>query len=266
MTTLSIGCSLLMAGIPSGPLLLVSPHLDDAALSCSAILERDEAVDVLTVFAGGPEPPQQGWWDAECGFSSSAESIPARIREDEAAFAGTPHRRRYLTLLELQYVDGRRDDEAEAIAAEVRSWLSKSPDGTVALPACAGCGLRPIVRRILRALGRPCHPPQHPDHLYVRDAALAALRESQAQLLLYEELPYLIGGPADGEATRIAGAGDWEVKPIAVPIDRRVKAERVAAYATQVGPLSPAEGRLDDPATLPPEERYWFLRRSSTSA
>ena len=254
-----------MAGIPSGPLLLVSPHLDDAALSCSAILERDEAVDVLTVFAGGPEPPQQGWWDAECGFSSSAESIPTRMREDEAAFAGTPHGRRYLTLLELQYVDGRRDDEAEAIAAEVRSWLSTSPAGMVALPAGAGCGLRPIVRRALRALGRPCHPPQHPDHLYVRDAALGALRDSEAQLLLYEEVPYLIGGRADREASRIAGA-EWEVEPIAVPVDRRAKAERVAAYATQVGPLSPAEGRLDDPAGLPAEERYWLLRRSSTSA
>ena len=255
-----------MAGIPSGPLLLVSPHLDDAVLSCAAIVERAEAVDVLTVCAGLPEPPRRGWWDEECGFSSSAESMPARMREDEAAFAGTPHRRRYLTLLELQYVDGRSEDEAKAIAAAVQSWLSTTPDGTVTLPAGAGCGFRPIVRRALRALGRPCHPPQHPDHLYVRDAALAALRDSRTQLLLYEEVPYLIGGRADGEASRIAGADGWELEPIAVPIDRRAKAERVAAYATQVGPLSPAEGRLDDPAALPAEEHYWLLRRSSTSA
>jgi hypothetical protein len=255
-----------MAGIPSGPLLLVSPHLDDAVLSCSAIVERAEAIDVLTVCAGVPDPPRRGWWDEDCGFSSSAESMPTRIREDEVAFAGTHHHRRYLTLLELQYVEGRTEDEAQTVAAEVAAWLSTSPDGTVALPAGAGCPWRPIVRRVLRALGRPCQPPQHPDHVYVRDAALPVVRESpQAQVLLYEELPYLLGGRADGEASRISTAGDWDVEPIVTAVDRGRKAERIAAYASQVLPLSPAEGRLDDPPTLPPEERYWLLRRSSTS-
>ena len=255
-----------MAGIPSGPLLLVSPHLDDAVLSCAAIVERAEPAEILTVCAGLPDPPRRGWWDEECGFSSSAESMPARIREDEAAFAGTLHRRRYLTLLELQYVERRSDDDAETIAAEIDSWVRMSAEGTVALPAGAGCRSRPIVRRILRTFGRPCHPPQHPDHLYVRDAALVALHDSQAQLVLYEEVPYLLGGRADGEASRIARAGGWEAKRLVVPIDRQAKAERVAAYASQVGPLSPAVSRLDDPTGLPAEERYWLLRRSSTSA
>jgi LmbE family N-acetylglucosaminyl deacetylase len=264
MTTLSLGWSLLMAGIPSGPLLLVSPHLDDVALSCAAVLERGEAVDVVTVCAGAPDPPRQGWWDAECGFSSSAESIPTRLREDDAAFLGTPHRRRHLSLLEVQYVeDGRTPDEKETIAAEVGSWMADNPAGTVALPAGAGCRLPELIRRVRRVFGRPCHPPQHPDHLFVRDAALPVLGGS---LLLYEELPYLWGGGADDEARRIAAAAGWESEPLVVPVDRDAKAARIRAYSSQIGPLSPAEGRLDEPARLPLEERYWLLRRSRTSA
>jgi LmbE family N-acetylglucosaminyl deacetylase len=261
-----IGWSLAMAGIPPGPLLLVSPHLDDAVFSCSAIVERAETVDVLTVCAGSPDPPRRGSWDEQCGFSSSAESMPVRLREDEAAFAGTPHRRRYLTLLDMQFVDWRTEEEATTIAAEIAFWLATSPNGTVALPAGAGCQFPRIVRRVRRAFGRPCDPPPHPDHLYVRNAALPALRDSPpSQLLLYEELPYLFGGRADGEASRIAAEGGWELEPIVTPIDPSEKARRIAAYATQVLPLSSAEARLDDPATLPPEERYWLLRRSSTS-
>ena len=51
-----------------------------------------------------------------------------------------------------------------------------------------------------------------------------------------------------------------------VPVDRKAKAARIAAYSTQIARLSPADGRLDEPATLPPEERYWVLRPSRTAS
>jgi LmbE family N-acetylglucosaminyl deacetylase len=254
-----------MAEIRSGPLLVVSPHLDDAVLSCFALLERGEAVDVLTVCAGAPDPPRRGWWDEDCGFASSAESIPARFREDEEAFAGTLHRRRYLALLELQYVDGARGErEAQAIVDAVGAWLVEHPAGLVALPAGAGCRSQTLVRRLRRLVGRPCHPPQHPDHLFVRNAALSALAH-ETPALLYEELPYLLGGGADAEAERHARSGGCELEPLVIAIDRVAKAARIAAYASQVAPLSPPEGRLDDPETIPGEERYWLLRRKRVS-
>lgn len=255
-----------MAGIPRGPLLLVSPHLDDAVLSCWAVLERAEPLAVLTIFAGSPNPPQRGWWDRACGFASSAESMPARLREDEAAFSDLPHNRRYLSLLELQYLAGdRKESDAEAIVTEVSSWIAANPAGTVALPAGAGCKSGRITRRLRRLLGRPCEPPPHPDHLFVRDAALPVLAGQPAtSLLLYEELPYLFAGPSDGEAQLVADRG-WHVEPLLIPVDRAAKAARIAAYASQVGPLSPPDGRLDEPGTLPRGERYWLLRRASTS-
>jgi len=252
-----------MPGIPSGPLLLVSPHLDDAVLSCFAILERPEPVDVLTVCTGTPDPPQRGWWDVECGFESSAESMPARLAEDEEAFAGLPHERRYLPLFELQYAPGKRSEsERETVVSEVSAWISANPSGTVALPAGAGVRLGPIRRRLPRLFGPLPTPPAHPDHLFVRDALLTLPIQS---LLLYEEVPYAFGGPADEEARRVAGDG-WDEETVVIPVDRTAKAARVGAYASQVAPLSAPGARLDDPSVIPASERYWLLRRSSTSA
>jgi hypothetical protein len=251
-----------MPGIPAGPLLLVSPHLDDAMLSCFAVLERGEAVDVLTVCAGSPDPPQRGWWDVECGFASSAESIPARLAEDEAAFAGMPHERRYLELFEGQYIAGRRSEsDRDAIVEAVSAWISANAKGTVAVPAGAGGRSGAIGGRLRRVFRRPLSPPPHPDHLFVRDAVLTL---PIASLLLYEEVPYLYGGAADEEARRVAADG-WEQESLVVPIDRTAKAARLAAYASQIAPLSDPEARLDDPNVLPAVERYWALRRSSTS-
>jgi LmbE family N-acetylglucosaminyl deacetylase len=255
-----------MAGIPAGPLLLVSPHVDDAVFSCAALVERSEPIDVLTVFAGAPDPPQQGWWDAECGFSSSAESVPARRQEEELAFAGTSHRRTYLDLLELQHVDRRPDGDAEAIEEAIARWLSGAPEGTVALPAGAGCSQTRAARWLRRLRRTSCSPPQHPDHLLVRDAALRAVSRSRATPLLYEEVPYLWGGRADRPARRAATTGGWRVEPFEVGIDRRRKAERIGAYASQIPLISPPHGRLDDERTLPASERYWLLARDSSTS
>lgn len=262
MTTVSLGWGLVMPGIPPGPLLLVSPHLDDAVFSCEALIGRDEPIDVLNVFSGAPDPPQVGWWDVECGFANSEESMAARRLEDQAAYEGTPHRVEYLDLLELQHVEGRTPDDFAAIGAAVAGWLDRNPGGIVALPAGAGCRqgrFSPLLRRF--GLSR-CSPPQHIDHLNVRNALLDVLRPAGASVLLYEEMPYVFGGPADREVAKVADGAAPD--PIVVAIDRERKAARVARYASQIEQLSPPEGRLDEPHVLPPHERYWLLRPSTS--
>ena len=256
-----------MTRIPSGPLLLVSPHLDDAVLSCAALIARLEPLDVLTVAAGAPDPPVQGWWDLETGFASSAESVPTRLREDETAFAGTSHRRTYLPLLEVQHQEGgRTPTDAHALSAAVTSWLA-GERGTVALPAGAGCRQSRISRRLARLAGRePCSPPQHPDHLWVRDVVLHALAETDALPLLYEELPYLFGGRADRVVEEVAGRNGSSAERIELPVDRNEKARRISAYSSQIAHLSDPARPLDDPETIPARECYWLLTRRSSNS
>ena len=76
-------------GVPSGPLLVLSPHFDDAALSCGALLARTEPLTVLDVFTRRPEPEQATEWDRRCGFRGSDEAMAARFATLPAAWQRT---------------------------------------------------------------------------------------------------------------------------------------------------------------------------------
>jgi LmbE family N-acetylglucosaminyl deacetylase len=240
---------------------VVSPHLDDAALSCAALLARADPVDVLTVFAGEPDPPRQGPWDSDCGFASSAESIPIRRAEEESAFAGTRHRLAFMELLEGQYVDWHHAaEEADAIAAKIRGWTAANAGGTVAVPAGAGRRLGRVRAGLARRVGMNGGPDPHPDHLFVRDVALCVLASGREVLpLLYEELPYVLGGGAAREARGAAAACGRRAVELVADVDRVAKAARIGAYATQVPHLTLDGRRLDVAANLPSHERYWQL-------
>jgi LmbE family N-acetylglucosaminyl deacetylase len=239
----------------------VSPHLDDAALSCASLLARNDPVDVLTVFAGEPDPPRQGPWDQECGFASSAESVPVRRAEERSAFTGTPHRLAFMDLVEGQYVDWRHStDEADAIQDELRRWIAANGGGTVALPAGAGRRRGRVRAGLARRLGRDTGPEPHPDHIFVRDVALGILAEvSDVLPLLYEELPYVLGSGGAREARAAAAASGRRAVELVADVDRTAKAARIAAYATQVPHLTVDGTRLDIAANLPSHERYWQL-------
>jgi LmbE family N-acetylglucosaminyl deacetylase len=240
------------------PILLLAPHFDDAALSCSALLDGHGPIDVVTVFAGAPEPPVRGYWDELSGFADSAESAAARSAEDAAALAAGGHRLVYLPLLEDQYGGERGDAEAAQIQAAVTNWAAEHPPGLVALPVGAGWRAPRAVRALLRRLGRGRVTP-HPDHVFVRDAALGALANAAWTPLLYEEQPYDRGGGATREASRLAAALGRRAVEVVLDVDREAKARRIAHYASQVALISPPEGRLDDPSSLATTERYWLF-------
>lgn len=226
-------------------------------LSCWALVTA--GADILTVFAGAPATPRQSEWDRLCGFASSAESIPARRREEERALAGLDGRRRLLDLPDDEYAQRPRPQaDADQIVEAVAAWR-RGGDGHIAIPA--GAGWRPGRLRRLGGrlhLGRWLSPPHarpHADHLYVRDALLAS-----EPLMLYEELPYLWGGSVDAEIARIAVQTGRKATALVLPVDREDKAARLAAYESQLPHLSPPDrGRLDVAAELPPVERYWLI-------
>jgi LmbE family N-acetylglucosaminyl deacetylase len=74
---------------PAGRVVVVSPHLDDAVLSCGALIGRLAGVVVLTVFAGCPASwEEHREWDHDwCGFAHGTDVVAARVREDDAALA-----------------------------------------------------------------------------------------------------------------------------------------------------------------------------------
>jgi LmbE family N-acetylglucosaminyl deacetylase len=246
--------------LSDAPILLLAPHFDDAALSCSALLEGRAPIEIVTVFAGTPESPVRGYWDELSGFTDSTEGIETRRAEDAAALAAGGHRLVYLPLLEDQYGGERGDEQRAEIEAAIAAWAAEHPAGLVALPAGAGWRTARLVRALLRRLGRGRVPP-HPDHLFVRDAALTSLEDATWTPLLYEEQPYDRGGAAAGEAMRLAAHLGRRAVEIVVEVDRAAKARRIAHYASQVALISPPEGRLDDPSSLAATERYWLLER-----
>jgi LmbE family N-acetylglucosaminyl deacetylase len=253
----------MLAGLPSilreSPLLVFSPHFDDAALSCAALIARKEPIDVLTVFAGQPDSPRQGAWDRLTGFSDSTESNRVRRAEEQAAFAGSPHRLAFLDLVELEYLTGPRTrDDAEPIAAAVSGWLDENPHGVVALPA--GAGRRSgLITRARRRMGVRV-PLRHRDHVFVRDAALDAVPfHLGAEAVLYEEFPYLWGGAADGEVRLIARRRGLSAELIVTSVDTRAKASGISVYTSQVPHLTVQARRVDLAENLPEKERYWIL-------
>lgn len=140
----------------SRPILVLSPHMDDAMLSASAIVLQREC-EVWTVFTGRPVPPQTTSWDLSCGFPDSDATINARKAEDAAAFEDTSARTRHLDFLEGAYATREQHRAAlPLIDAEIDAWLRDHPTGVLVIPACAGLHMpppvwEPLLRRVRRS-------------------------------------------------------------------------------------------------------------------
>ncbi len=167
----------------TAPILVLSPHPDDAVLGCWSALEAgDPQAVVVNVFAGVPPEGTRGGWDRECGVPDSAEMMRRRRAEDESALAAAGASVINLDFLDMQYVDEPRD--AQRIAAAVRLAM---PQGWSALYAPAGVG---GYTPLLGTAGMKLAP--HPDHETVRQAALH-LERTDVPTYFYGELVYGLG-------------------------------------------------------------------------
>jgi len=99
---------------------VVSPHLDDAVLSCWHVLQDGE-VKVVNVFTGLPAPGTAGWWDMLTGSPDSPARMRERLAEDAAVLASAGAEVVGLGLLDEQYRDnGHRPAVAEALERHMR--------------------------------------------------------------------------------------------------------------------------------------------------
>lgn len=226
---------------------ILSPHFDDAVLSCWRLMAGPADVTVVNVFTAEPpagtSPP---WWDRVTGASDPVERMRERRREDAAALALAGTSSVEIGLLDDQY-------------------------RSVQLP------LHDVVQRISFELAPQAviHAPGafdgHPDHVLVRDAALELARAGRA-VVLYADLPHATArgwpGWLSGEPSAPARdvAADWdsvlrgaglvvhELVRSAHPLDaptRTRKLQALALYESQRAALDQyAFAPLDDPRAL----------------
>jgi LmbE family N-acetylglucosaminyl deacetylase len=162
----------------------ISPHLDDAALSCCLFLAANPGSHLTTVFADGPSsvrplPP----WDRAAGCFADGDDVMRMRREEDGRAAALVR----ATAFHLPYWDRQyRNDrygyrgypDQELVAAVARDLLRRSRDLVVdgwVLPLGLG----------------------HPDHRLVADAGLMAALHEPGPVFLYEELPYAAEKPAE---------------------------------------------------------------------
>jgi LmbE family N-acetylglucosaminyl deacetylase len=234
------------------PIVILSPHLDDAVLSCWHLLSGPADVSVVNVFTGSP-PAGSGafWWDRLTGATDSAERMAERHAEDREALSMAGRVATCLEFLDEQYEPP--PQPPEDIADRVSSLLP--PGARVLGPAALG----------LTA-----------DHRTVREAALALHRRGQP-VSLYADYPHAVQlgwptwvngrSPTDVDvdglwADRFAQAG-FDPPPEAVihHLDenaRAAKSRAVSAYRTQLPALQAAYGDTEGFPVFP-HEIVWEL-------
>jgi LmbE family N-acetylglucosaminyl deacetylase len=192
----------------TGPVVVLSPHLDDAVLSAWTVISDVRDVVIVNVFAGVPKSSSVPRWDALAGASDSRAHVRARLDEDRAALALAGRSAIYLPFLDEQYRD------ADPRPADLTAALGEAAAGASTLYAPAGIG-------------------RHADHLLVRDAAFDVSRSTGAPLSLYAELPYaarfgwpgwVSGAPDD---PHVVVEADWEVALSSAPVLRSALTPRV---------------------------------------
>jgi LmbE family N-acetylglucosaminyl deacetylase len=187
-------------------IVVVSPHLDDALLSCYTTLRGRRAL-VVNVCAGVPVPGSLGAWDRATEATDSGVRMRERIAEDANVLEALGTSWESLDFLEAQYRDGPLD------ALMVSAALDAAIPSGMPMLAPAGIG-------------------DHPDHLQVRAAAVALARRRCIALYLYADLPYSIRA---GDGTAV-GASD--LRPPTAPGSAKGGPGRPLAGAPEVMTLT----------------------------
>ena len=224
---------------------ILSPHPDDAVLSCGQFLSRHAGVTVVTVFCGFPavypDPPNR--WALLCGFGAGDDIIAIRRDEDRRALAllgATPVHLDGFAEADLQ------PDEPVATAAQVADALMN-----------ALVALEPTLVLLPLGLANPEHGTVHEAALLVRERWAG---EVAPAWIAYQDVAYhQIPGILAWRISKLFRSGLWPT-PVAMPLDpdHARKRAAVAAYESQVKALE-ADWSLWRRLDAPTPEQYWRL-------
>jgi len=179
---------------PDGATVVISPHLDDAVLSCFGTLESPgPPVVVVNLFCGVPPPGTLNLWDRVCGYTDSTEIAERRLHEDYAVVASLPRVSAFynarLDSLNRAVVDD-ADPGLHEVVADISHAVAALADDRVA--------------RIVAPLAGSDRP--NVDHVLARDAARALAWA--VPVYLYADFPHVC-----------KARGCWPVELLAVGAD-----------------------------------------------
>lgn len=242
---------------------VLSPHLDDAVLSCGAVLASavEANVAVVTVFNGPPDGALSDAardFHARCGHGDDAMAL--REGEDDRAMGQLGVASVRLGLPEALY---RRDASGEPSYLDIRSIFRSRPDDeSEVVDTVTDLLLKVTAVEEADLLLIPLGIGGHIDHQIVAAAGLNLRRP----VVWYEDMPYALNrhyrgweatiAPADA-LIHYASAAQWRRKLGAIDCyasqleilwgNRKMWREALTAYAVSVGGGVPAE-------------RYWWAR------
>lgn len=222
--------------IAANPVVVVSPHLDDAVFGCGQLLLAHPGSFVITALAGRPASYETVTdWDAAAGFRPGDDVIAARRAEDRAALAHLHARPVWCDFPDDQYG---QSPSVGLLAGALDRAIMATGLTTVYLPL---------------GLFHNDHKLTHAAMLRVRD------RHSGFAWFGYEEPNYRLVANLRSERLRaLLGAGIIAT-PAGGSLAAGLEAKRaaVAEYRSQLRALAaPGKPGMEDVFT---PERYWRL-------
>jgi LmbE family N-acetylglucosaminyl deacetylase len=225
-----------------GSLVVLSPHLDDAVLSCGGRIVRaaraGTRVRIVTVFTGDePEEPPSAlaadlrrWWKLPPG-----EVMRRRRSEDLAACALLGAEAEHWGLAEAPY---RLAADGRALYPTLAALFGEVASGDE--PLVAEIAARIDALDAETAILGPLGIGGHVDHLLVR----RALHRARPDAPLYEDFPY-VEWKWLGLRRALGRMDDWTAEVLALePDELDTRFTAICAYDSQVPTLFRNPGRL----------------------
>jgi LmbE family N-acetylglucosaminyl deacetylase len=241
----------------SAAALVLSPHLDDAVLSCGALLAHlatRHPVTVATVFTAAAPPP----WSLparralrELGRVDAEDLFAQRREEDRDVLAEIGAEPVNLGFRDALFRRGRRGPAYPTYRFDAARGRVASCD--TGLAAEVSARVSEIARaREAAVVFAPLGVGRHVDHLITRQAAHELGRPSR--IVYYSDFPYSL--KAEPEAGFVRRAG---LVPHPWHVGRAENANRIAGYRTQFA------GLFRDGTVPTRPEIYWLPANDSTT-
>lgn len=217
------------------PLLVLSPHYDDAVFSCGSLVGSISGSTIVTVYSGLPENADiQTDWDRRCGFTSAREAMRCRADENREALAALGAGGMDLDFLDSQYAHTALHG-ADLLSDTLAATIARAQPATLLFPL----GLF------------------HEDHIQLSNVLLGLCpRFTGIRWFAFEDIPY--NKNPQRVQKRIGELSKHGVVKAAPQLNNggRDKSLAVAAYRSQFRGLGHEDGR----SIMQHRERYWRLQ------